>query len=307
MKEKLFLPLQKKLDLELPSEWLDTFQKIAKENLKNVLVAGPPDSGKSTFSHLLSEYLMEDVFILGADPGQPIEGVPGTLSLLKKGEGVVYYYFVGDITPARNVIDMLLGTVILSRRAGKRDERYLVIDTSGLISYPLGFKLKLAKTKLNMVDVVVGLYRDEDSRKMVSDLLNYVSFAVKKTFLLKASSEAKTFTREERARRREALFKSYFGGCSQFEFEVPLKKLDFTPLGFKPDISELENLLFSFDGKDLVSNGLGIVTALERLSSNKLKIRCLAKEMHSFYRLKFGNIKLNENAEVIGYLRENTR
>ncbi len=307
MKEKLFLSLQKKLDLELSDEWLQVFVEIAEENYRNILVAGPPDSGKSTFSHLLAEYLSEKAFILEADPGQPTCGIPGTLSLWEEEGGTVHYFFVGDITPARNVIDMLLGTLVLSRKTGCKDARYLIIDTSGLISYPLGFKLKLAKAKLNEVDAVIGLYRDETSKKLISELLRYVGFAVKKTFLLAASPRARTFTREERAKRREMLFKSYFSDCRHFEFEVDRKKLDFSPLGFKPEILEINNLLFSFEGKDLISEGVGIVTAVEQISNNRIRVRCVAREKHSFFRLKFGCLKLNESAEMIGYLRENNR
>lgn len=307
MKEKSFLTLQKKLNLELPDEWLQLFEEIAEENYGNILVAGPPDSGKSTFSHLLAEYLTGNAFILEADPGQPTDGLPGTLSLWEKSKGTVYYFFIGDITPARNVIDVLLGTVVLSGKAGSKDERYLIIDTSGLISYPFGFKLKLAKAKLNEVDVVIGLYRDEISRKLVSELLRYVGFAVKKTFLLSASTKTRTFTREERAKRREMLFKSYFNDCRLFEFEANRAQLDFTPLGFKPEVLEIKNLLFSFEKKHLISEGFGIVTAVEQISNSKIRVRCLAREKHSFFRLKFGSLKLNENAEMIGYLRENTR
>jgi polynucleotide 5'-kinase involved in rRNA processing len=162
-----------------------------------VLFLGGTDVGKSTLIRALHERMGGE--IVDGDVGQSWIGPPGVVSLGTPDHPRAGY-FVGDVSPRGNLLQVTVGIALMAKRA----ERPCLIDTDGYIA---GGAARAYKTELiNLIkpDVLVLLQRDHE--------LDYYKLFARKgvTVLDLAVSHQGLKTREERIATRERAFRSYF-------------------------------------------------------------------------------------------------
>jgi polynucleotide 5'-hydroxyl-kinase GRC3/NOL9 len=200
--------------------WEEAFIKI-REKGKSALIVGPPDSGKTTFSLRLVNFLVDQGNIVGivdADIGQSDIGPPTTIGLGIVKEKLTHLtevtpkslYFVGRVSPEGRFLETLVGTKKLFQKAFELGAEKVVVDTSGLVSWPQGIKLKFYKIELLKPDHLVITEGTESLTKLVS-LCQNTSINI---IQLQKPPSVRKKSFSERASFRERRFREYFKNSS---------------------------------------------------------------------------------------------
>lgn len=292
MKERHLNKQKIESQIDVLPEWNKAIQKIMSVSCPKVMVIGHVDSGKSTFTRLLTSRFSGSSFIIEADPGQPSYGLPGTFSLYRQSE-LVERYFIGHVSPAKNVPDILTGVYLLSKKAIRetKDKGLVVIDTSGLVSKPLGYRLKQAKATLTGANIVLGIYKDSKTEKELENLIKTLNIKNKLGILVPSSPNAKRYSYYKRRERRNALLKKYFKDLTERKIVIGKHNLDLSIIKNE----EASNKLFSFDDKSGFSLSLGACKQLER-KGDKYQLKFISPlAPDKFRKIRFGHVEL-ENA-----------
>ncbi len=219
MKEKLF---RERLNLsieDIPSEWTEILEFINREENARLIIVGSVDSGKSTLASYLLYSCSKDAYLLEADPGQPSYGIPGVISLVDKRGEARYRFFTGEITPIRNVTDLLLGIKLLSDRA---IENCLILDTSGYVSGESAVRLKIAKSMLARCNTAVLIEREAGELKSFERLMKNLGM---KVYVCPVSQKVRSFSQTERIYRRNNLVKEYFSKSDTLVLKLEKEKV----------------------------------------------------------------------------------
>lgn len=196
------------------------------------LFLGATDVGKTTLIRALHERLGGQ--IIDGDVGQSWIGPPGVVSL-GMPEGMQAGYFVGDISPRGNLLQVTTGIALLAQRA----QRPCLIDTDG---YILGEAARAYKTELiNLVrpDVLVLLQRGHE-------LDYYKLYAQKGLDVIDMEvGHRGQKRREERIWARERAFREYFRSADLKRWSMEAIRFERGLLGHgKPlDTEELSKML----------------------------------------------------------------
>jgi polynucleotide 5'-hydroxyl-kinase GRC3/NOL9 len=142
--------------------------KIVRELCNNrnrlIMVMGGSDTGKTT---------------LVLDMGQSHIGPPTTIAWGRAGKkfqnwsdiAVKDFYFTGTLSPAGNLLPSVVGAKLITDRALSMCHK-AVVDTTGLISDPVGRVLKQYKIELLSPDIIIAL---EKSGELDHILMSYRS------------------------------------------------------------------------------------------------------------------------------------
>lgn len=234
---------------------------VASRRVKSVMLIGGPDAGKTTLTESLSDLLSKKgrVGILDLDMGQTHIGPPATLGwgLLEggfkswekiKAEEI---YFTGALSPPGNMLPSVVGARLLMDSALRRCQK-LIIDTTGLVSGPLGRLYKQYKIDLLRPDVILALQAEDELEHIIEP---YALMKRPVIMRLKASPLAKAKGVPHRMGHRAAMFKAYFEGSRLFEVDMNRCGVRYT----REDSDALEGRLISFRdrlGKDIC---LGVI------------------------------------------------
>lgn len=169
------------------------------------LFLGATDTGKTTLIRQLHRQLGGEV--IDADVGQSWLGLPTCISrgvLSNDRVEIRASYFVGDISPRGNFLQVLTGVAHCLRDAA----RPLLIDTDGYISGEAARAYKSELIRLVRPDVLVLLQRTGE--------LNYYKLYTHQgiTVIELPVTHAGSKSREERIRTREDAFREYFQSAS---------------------------------------------------------------------------------------------
>ncbi len=161
------------------------------------LFLGATDVGKTTLIRELHERLGGQ--IVDGDIGQSWIGPPGVVSL-GTPEGIRAGYFVGDVSPRGNFLQVTTGIAVMVRRA----ERPCLIDTDGYIADGAALAYKTELINLVQPDVLVLMQRGDE--------LNYYKmYAQKGIAVIELHVDHQSHKiREGRIRTRERAFCDYF-------------------------------------------------------------------------------------------------
>jgi len=166
-----------------------------------VLFLGATDTGKTTLIRQLHQQLGGEV--IDADVGQSWLGPPACISrgvLSNNRVEIRASYFVGDISPRGNLLQVLTGIAHCLRAAA----RPLLIDTDGYITGEAARAYKSELIRLVQPDVLVLLQR-------AGELAYYKLYAHHDITVIEIPvAHAGSKSREERIRAREDAFKEYF-------------------------------------------------------------------------------------------------
>mgnify|MGYP000605921996 CR=1 FL=1 len=280
MKERLSGKLLKELELEIPDDWQKIIDYFASRKKFRTLIIGGLDAGKSTLSFLIQSTL-NNVYVLEADPGQSSYLIPGVFSLVDKTGKVEAAYFIGDISPAKNLSGVLHGIFLLARKA---EGANIVVDTSGYISGDLALELKLAKASLVKADHAVLIEKEKGELEKFEYHLKLRGLTVLKCAV---STASKNYSSEERRKRREIILKTYFEGAEEDLIEVEKKAII--------NLQENEmrpNTVFAFENEKGICEALGLVKEIIA-EDHRYMIKYLAKEKpRRIVRIKLGRIWL---------------
>lgn len=287
MKEKLSGSLSKNLNIEIPEEWQKILDHFSARKKWSAIVIGGVDAGKSTFSSLLLSASRMGALLIEADPGQPSYSIPGTFSLVDGSGRIISRYFVGEVTPHRNAVEVLNGVYLLSsRNSGKN----LILDTSGFISGDYALQLKLAKANLAKVDHAILLERKEGELSKFEYHLKAAGITVLKCL---SAPSARSFSLEERRKRRALLIKNYFKNASEKEAAIHRHMLVLN----NPNSTDMLDSIISFENERGLCTSLGILKGI-REEGEWVHIRFLSPdEPKSFVKVKAGSIKYEEQTD----------
>jgi polynucleotide 5'-hydroxyl-kinase GRC3/NOL9 len=215
--------------MDIPEEWRKVVQKILERKGQSVFILGALDSGKTTFARFLTENALKKEFkvaLLDTDIGQSTLGPPGTIGLSIMEKKVTLspraLYFIGDVSPRGHFLEIVVGAKKMSDKAWKLKSDILIVDSSGLIAFPLGYHLKWHKITLLSPSYVIALGENKEV-----DLIFQGLPQIFNKIKLPISSQAKTIPREERRERREKSFRKFFSYL--YEFKLNINKLNLNP------------------------------------------------------------------------------
>lgn len=228
-----------------------------------VLVVGAPDTGKSTFARYLYRRLCgrhPRVAFIDGDVGQASLGPPTTMTLAlgQPGDdgfppaGAYFRTFVGDISPRRHMLPLLVGAHRLVRKAEAERVGAIVFDTTGLVDPACGGgELKRAKVELLRPAVVVGIQRRDELEHLLVPLRHS-----RRTRVIDLPASRAARRREVTARRqgRADRFRDYFDGAKPLE-------VAWRRLAVFPAPTFIPHRLVALEDSEGFTLGLGIVVA----------------------------------------------
>ena len=249
---------------EIPPEW----EELDLSGLSGTLmIVGPSDSGKTTFSRYLFKRLCtiySRVAYLDGDPGQSTLGPPGTMTLAMAENGYDNFPprgrrwrgFVGSVSPVGHMLTVLTCAARLIKKAQEARAQVIIYDTTGLVEPGKGgISLKLAKIDLLRPAVLFALQRNQELKSLVLPLQRSRRIVVVE---LSPASAAKRRDTSVRKAHRAAKFAQYFNNGSQL-------RVSWTRFAVLPAPRfNLHGLVAMEDVEGFII-GLGIVSQINRI------------------------------------------
>ncbi len=192
------------------------------------MVIGESDTGKTTLVTAIANSLVERrlrVAVIDADLGQSEIGPPTMIGLgrVRRRLGrladaeVLALHFVGVTSPARDVLGAVVGTRRMLDRARAAGVQRVVIDTSGLVSGPLGRTLKQAKIEVTDPDLLICLERAGECEHIVSA---YAGAKRPEVIRLSAATAVRARSADARRRYREQRLEAYFASARRVALDL---------------------------------------------------------------------------------------
>ncbi len=250
---------------EIPSSWEELDLSALSGTM---MIIGPSDVGKSTFSRYVFTRLCKiypRVGYLDGDPGQSTLGPPGTMTLAMANNGDETFpprgrrwrKFVGSISPVGNMLAVLTCAARLLEAAREAGAQAIIYDTTGLVEPARGgIHLKLAKIDLLRPAVLFALQRQQELKNLLLPLRRRQNILVLE---LSPSSAAQRRDPSVRKAHRTAQFSRYFTTASQL-------RVNWTKFAVLPAVRFSLNRLVALEDGDGFTLGLGIVAQIDRFS-----------------------------------------
>ena len=249
---------------EIPPEW----EELDLSEIGGILmIAGPSDVGKTTFSRYLFKRLCRlysRVAYLDGDPGQSTLGPPATMTLAmaEKGDdtfpprGRRWQGFVGSVSPVGHMLTVLTCAARLIKAAQQANSQVIIYDTTGLVEPSKGgIYLKLAKIDLLRPAVLFALQRNQELKSL---LLPFQRSSRMVVVELSPASSAKRRDTIVRKAHRAAQFAQYFSNGSQL-------RVSWTRFAVLPSPRFNLHGLVAMEDADGFVIGLGIVKQIDRI------------------------------------------
>ncbi len=213
-------------DEEVIDDWINV-AKIIREDprkIKKVIIIGPVESGKTTLTAFIANYMMErgsKVCVIEGDVGQEDLAVPGTLSLALPLRKFLWLRelkcerirFVGCISPSHVQCQLHVLTALreLIEEAENLECDTIVVNTDGWVSSKQALDFKVSIIRWLRPTHVVTLSND------IYDIMRAVLGHNFFTVVLKARApmKVKERSREERRRLRIEAYRKYFSAGSK--------------------------------------------------------------------------------------------
>lgn len=224
---------------QISSEWKRLSDEIVKSN-QRVLVLGASDAGKTTFCQYLIDTACDKSIksaLVDSDIGQSRIGPPTTIGmklfqlcnesaeitlndnavnqheLTENSISPASYqsadaiYFVGAISPIRNLLPVLTGTRLMVDTANEVGAEFIVVDTTGFVHESAAVMLKQQKIDLIRPNHIVCIGRAREMDKIVT---SYKDIKWLKIHRLQAHKLTREKSSQLRRSYRHTQFKTYF-------------------------------------------------------------------------------------------------
>jgi polynucleotide 5'-hydroxyl-kinase GRC3/NOL9 len=203
-------------------EWVDAAGRIASKG-STIVVIGPTESGKTTFTTLLANTAIEKGLrpcIVDADIGQEDIGPPGFIALSCPSRQFVWLRdlepmsmrFVGYNAPSMGASRLIASIADLASRGSSIGD-LVVINTDGWVSLPQAIEMKLDIARFvratHIVALAGGSYIGSISRKGVGEMI-----------ILRSPQGIRTRTREERRILRSQAYRKAFEGSTMRSLNI---------------------------------------------------------------------------------------
>ncbi len=231
-------------------EWLKTAREIVGKGYKTIMVLGGVDDGKSSFSILLSNIVLDEngrPAIIDADMGQADIGPPGFISLAYPEKQVVWMRelkpasmrFIGDIKPQNNKARVIHAIRVLASKALSDGRSPVIIDTDGWIadSYALAYKSQMIEEVMPEAIVILGCSYHGYFRR-------YTRLGIQ-VYELPSPTVRRNRSREERRSLRSDKYREFLGDAGKTRIRLDDVILSGSPVftGLELDRTELSELL----------------------------------------------------------------
>jgi polynucleotide 5'-hydroxyl-kinase GRC3/NOL9 len=183
-----------------------------------VMVIGAVDRGKSHLSRWLVEHsAAARAALVSADVGQPSLGVPACLAMSARRpwRSPDALWLVGDVTPVRHLLPIVVGTARLAARARAAGAGLVVIDSSGLVDGPLGRLFKYHKALAAGVTDVIAVVEGDELAPLLALLAR-----IARVIRVAPAVAARVRGREERRTYREDAFRAHLRGAGVARFDA---------------------------------------------------------------------------------------
>jgi polynucleotide 5'-kinase involved in rRNA processing len=221
------------------------------------MVIGAVDSGKSHLArYLLARAGRRRAALVSADVGQPSLGVPAcvAMAVVRPWRVPAAMWFVGDVTPVRNLLPNVIGTARLVERARAAGAALVVVDTGGLVEGPLGRLLKYHKAVAARATDVVALQQANELEPLLALLDGIV-----RVHRVAPAQAARQRSREERRDYRERRFRAHLRAATTLRLGTRrLLTPDWAP---GPGVPPLPGTLVGLLDRDGFCLRLGIMRA----------------------------------------------
>jgi len=210
--------------VNIPLEWQITAEQILVHG-GPVVVLGAQGVGKSTFCHYLMDFYCRRggrVAWIDGDPGQPLFGPPGAVSLTyhTRQDGpakMLAMGFIGDTSPVGHLLEVVSGLQKLSRQARELDPDLVLINTCGLVGGGAARELAFHEIDVLAPQLVVALQRTTEIEHLLAPHAYHAGLIMLR---LPVSPEAQVSSREAKQAVREQRFKDYFRGAEFQEISL---------------------------------------------------------------------------------------
>jgi polynucleotide 5'-kinase involved in rRNA processing len=261
---------------------------------RTVLAVGGPGAGKTALLLEIARELAEEgpVALVSADMGQQSLGVPTCmgLSLQAPHDRPSAMWFVGDVSPAGNLLPAVVGTARLAGRARAEGARTVLIDTTGMVNDGVGCALKYHKALATGADCIVALERNAELQAVIA-VLSTVCPTIHRA---EVRPEARDRTVEQRTAFRQERYQAYFREANVVQVDSsrliganwssnPLKKHDFPAPGTVVGLLDSGGFCL----------GIGLV---EKILPTRLAVHTPWPDPATVASLKLGKIRLDRQA-----------
>jgi polynucleotide 5'-hydroxyl-kinase GRC3/NOL9 len=253
-------------------------EELIRPGNRKIMVIGGTDTGKTTMIECLIDLLSKEgnVGIVDLDMGQSHVGPPTTVAWGEVRGGfrgwsqvaMEEFYFTGAVSPVRSLLPAIVGAKLMTDRAASSCGK-IVIDTSGMISGPLGRILKQSKIDILAPDMIPALQCSGELGHIIDPFYENV---MPKIYIFPVSPTMRSKSIPMRGQYRFESMTSYFASSDIREVPINLAVMRFTSEPSGRSVIDLTDRVISFRDRYNRDLALGIIEEI-RMKEEMFMIR----------------------------------